>query len=169
MKKNIESNNSKKIYDSFEKIYLQYGKLVCFKIMEYIKDQSIAEDLMQDVFLSFFNNYEKVKNVKYYLISSARNKAIDYLKNKNNSIVIDEKYIYDNEEISQDIDLTLYDDVLSKMSEVLSTFEIEIVLKHTIDNLSFKSIAKTYNKSINTILTTYYRAIKKVKEKFENE
>ncbi len=58
MKKNIESNNSKKIYDSFEKIYLQYGKLVCFKIMEYIKDQSIAEDLMQDVFLSFFNNYD---------------------------------------------------------------------------------------------------------------
>ena len=170
LSKALKSKDKHKIDSVFEEIYLEYGKIVCFKIMNYIKNQDVANDLMQDVFVSFFNNLNKIKfdSIKYYLLTSAKNKALDYLKNKNNNIIIDEKYVYDNEELI-DYDNTMYKDVISKMKKILSDFEIEIVLKHNLDNLSFKELSKIYDKSVNTILTTYYRAIKKVKDAYKNE
>ena len=143
LRKALKSKDKHKIDSIFEEIYLEYGKIVCFKIMEYIKNQDVANDLMQDVFVSFFNNLNKIKfdSIKYYLLVTAKNKALDYLKNKNNNIIIDEKYVYDNEELIE-YDNTMYKDVISKMKSILSDFEIEIVLKHNLDNLSFKDLSK---------------------------
>ena len=50
------------------------------------------------------------------------------------------------------------------MKNYLSDYEIEVIIEHTIYNLSFKQIAKNKNKSINTVISTYYRAIIKYKK-----
>ena len=170
LNKAIKSKNEKIIRSIFEKIYLEYGKTVCFKIMYYVKDSNVAEDLMQDVFISFYNNIVDItiRNIKSYLLKSAKNKALDYLKSKNTALVIDEKYVYDNEGLYEK-DNTIYKDVISRMKKILSDYEIEIVLKHTLDDMSFRELSKKYKKPISTILTTYYRAIKKMKEDMNNE
>ena len=170
LNKALKTKDENLIHSIFEEIYKEYGKLVYFKIMEYIKEEESAKDLMQDVFVSFFNNinFIKLESIKYYLLTSAKNKSINYLKNKNNNTVIYEDYIYNLEE-AKNIDNIKYKNVLYKMREILTDFEIKIVLRHTLDDISFKKLSKEYGKSINTILSTYFRAIKKIKEALDNE
>lgn len=84
LKHAIKSNDINKIHIVFDEIYRLYGRLVYFKIMQYIDNKLDVEDLTQDVFVSFYNNikYIEVLNIKYYLVVSAKNKALNYLKKK---------------------------------------------------------------------------------------
>lgn len=160
----IMSNDIDKIHSVFDDIYITYGRLVYFKIMQYIENKSDVEELTQEVFISFYNNilYVEVKNIKYYLLTSAKNKSIDYLRKKREKIVFDENMVYEYEDIkSTNIE---YESIIEKMKMFLSELEIEIILKHNIDGYSFKEIAKEYNRPVNTILSIYNRSLKKFKK-----
>ena len=85
LKHALRSKNEDKIHTIFEEIYVTFGKLIYFKILQYVPNFADAEELTQDVFVSFYNNiyYSEISNIKYYLVTSAKNKAIDYIKKKN--------------------------------------------------------------------------------------
>ena len=82
--KALKSNNENIIHDVFNEIYDEYKKLVYKQISFYVKNNYDCEELTQDTFISFFNNLNKIKiiNIKYYLLVSAKNKALDHLKKK---------------------------------------------------------------------------------------
>lgn len=80
----------------FDEFYDTTKNGVFFMIRSIIKDYSRSEDIMQDVYLSFMNNLDKIDidgNPYSYLLTMARNKAlneagrdarivgIDYLEN----------------------------------------------------------------------------------------
>lgn len=163
----IKSNDNKIIHDVFEEIYVTYGKLVYFKIMQYVTNKLDAEELTQDVFVSFYNNLYStdILNVKYYLIASAKNKAIDFIKKKKEVLISDENTIFEVEDV---VDKCIeYDEIIDAMKKFLSEFEIEIIIKHIIDDLSFKQLSIQYKKPLNTIISIYYRALKKFKKERE--
>lgn len=167
----LKSKNETIINSVFEEIYQKYGKIVYLRLFEYLGKKDVVEDLLQDVFVSFFNNLNKIKlnNIKYYLLVSAKNKALDYLKSQNNDLIIDSNYVYDNEEIIESKTSIEFNELIFKMKSILTKEEIDIVLKHIVDGYSFKKIAKEQSKSINSVLTKYYRALKKVKEVYKSE
>lgn len=156
----LKSNDSSKIHLVFEEIYYAYGKLVYFTIMQYVKNNMDVEDLTQDVFLHFFNNLLKteIKNIKYYLVVSAKNKAINFIKANQGKIILDENLVYEQEQKECNEN---YFKIISNMRQHLNNYEIDIIIQHTIYDYSFKDLANKYNKSINTIISTYHRAIKK--------
>jgi DNA-directed RNA polymerase specialized sigma24 family protein len=47
------------------------------------------------------------------------------------------------------------------MEKYLNNNEIDIIIQHSIYDYSFKELSLKYNKSINTIISIYHRAIKK--------
>lgn len=56
--------------EDFRKIYLKYYKLVHYVSLLIVKDEQIAEDIMQDTVVSFMNHieeYEDEGKVKQYL------------------------------------------------------------------------------------------------------
>ena len=56
-----------------------------------------------------------------------------------------------------------------KSNEIkLNDIEIEIIIQHIIYDYSFKELSKIYNKPINTIISIYNRAKKKLKERYES-
>jgi DNA-directed RNA polymerase specialized sigma24 family protein len=71
----LKSNDINKIHEVFDEIYTIYGKLVYFKISQYVDNKLHVEELTQDVFVSFYNNImtSKITNIKYYLVTSAKN------------------------------------------------------------------------------------------------
>lgn len=163
----IKSNDNKIIHDVFEEIYVTYGKLVYFKIMQYVTNKFDAEELTQDVFVSFYNNLysTNILNIKYYLIASAKNKAIDFIKKKKEVLISDEKTIFEVEDV---VDKCIeYDEIIEAMKKFLSEFEIEIIIKHIMDDLSFKQLSIQYKKPLNTIISIYHRALKKFKKERE--
>ena len=134
-------------YDSFDEFYHQTNKQLYVFIYDIIRNRQSSEDLLQETYMRFLNHIDKYKkNTNYFnfLVTIARNLAInEYHKQKR--MVYDEEYIYSVKK------------------------EREIVILHMIDNLKFKEIAKMKDKPLGTILWLYNKAIKKLKRKVEEE
>ena len=160
--KKLKSNDQYKVDEAFEALYQKYSKLVYVCIKKYIKNNADIEDILSDTFLKIFEHrfdLKETKNFKYYIVTTANNLSINFVKKKNNNYdlididVVDE-YEYDNSEIK---------DMVDKLHEYLNQEEIDIVIMHLIYALTFEEIAKKTNDSPNTIKTKYYRVLKKVK------
>src|ERR1044072_8783523 len=70
---------------AFERVFrLYYGPLVFFTV-NIISDQTEAEDIVTDVFMSFYNkchSFYSEENIRAYLYVSARNRCYNYLRAK---------------------------------------------------------------------------------------
>lgn len=163
----LRTKDKKIINQAFEEIYYEYGHLIGFVISQYVKNKSDVEELINDVFLNFFNNLDKIKikNIKAYLTKIAKNKAIDYLRENKN------KYILENELVLKagENDNSLYLLIINDMKSLLNDEEIDIIIEHVIYDVSFKTLARKYNKPISTISTKYYQAIQKYKAEGNHE
>ncbi len=65
-------------------LYDRYGRLAYFLIYRIVGDQSAAEDMVQETFLRVWNNIQSFDEERgplgRWVLSSARNRAIDYLR-----------------------------------------------------------------------------------------
>ncbi len=161
----LKSCDHYKIDTVFEEIYYAYSKLVYFIISQYVLNQSDIEELTQDVFVNFFNNLNKttINNIKYYLVRSAKNKALNFLKAKKENFELDDNVIYEYA-YTENSNLK-YVEIIDQMKKYLTDIEIDIIIKRVIYDISFKELASIYKKPINSILSIYHRAIKKFKER----
>ena len=81
----LNSNNRQKLESIFKKIYDSYFKLVYFCVSSYINIKEDIEDIVSDTFLSFYNHLDSIdasRSIKYYLTTTAKNKAINFIKKK---------------------------------------------------------------------------------------
>ena len=164
LSKAINQKNPEKIEQVFEEIYYEYGKLVGFIISKYISKKEDIEELVDDVFISFSKAIVKseINNIKYYLVTLAKNTSINFLNKKDNKV----EMIYDEVYISQNTyESSKYYDLINEMKQVLSDLEINIILLHTIYNYSFDDLSIKLNKPLSSIASIYSRAIKKFKNR----
>ena len=153
-------------YDSFEEFYYETSKQLYVFIYDIIRNRQSSEDLLQETYMRFLNNIDKYKkNTNYFnfLVTIARNLAInEYHKQKR--VINDEEYIYSiKEESKTDVPNLFY------LLDYLDEKQREIVILHIIDNLKFKEIAKMKEMPLGTVLWLYNKAIKKLKRKVEEE
>lgn len=152
----------------FEEIYNKYKGLVCFVIAKYIKNYDDIVDIAQDVFLSFFNNADKVNSsIKYYLTTSAKNKALNYIKKYSRVSIVDDKELdVIQEELNRN---DTFEYIMEVLKETLTKQEYEILCLHLLDNYTFKKISLKQNINESTVKTLYYRAVKKGKLAIERK
>ena len=164
----IKSNNKAKIEDAFCFIYNKYKPLVVFVASKYLRNIGDINDVVQDTFISFFNNIASVKtNIKSYLTVTVKNKAIDFIrKNKKIDYVdVTEVDIINNEDYYKTISNDAFIEMVDELKRTLGNDEANIIIMHLIENLDFKDIALKYNEKENSVKTRYYRALKKFKER----
>lgn len=98
MNNTIEESYMKALFKgdqkAFEVLFLRYQpKLVLF-LQGFIKDNEQARDMAQDIFLSIWNNKEKlaeVKSFKAYIFKMAKNIVCNYYDH----IIVSEKFVAD--------------------------------------------------------------------------
>ena len=153
----------------FERIYNQYYKLVFYVSYNLVKDQELAQDIMQDTFISFMNHiedYDEQGKVKQYLTTISKNLSLNALKKKTNKEILDEDAI--SLYSSQDMELEKVKIKLT-LNNTLSEEESNIVTLKVLYDYSFKEIGEELNMSIGQIQAKYYKAIDKLKKYFEKE
>ena len=153
------------IHETFNEIYITYGKLVYFTISKYIENSNDIEDLTQEVFLNFFNrlNNTEIKNIKYYLVTSAKNTAINFLRNKKIEFELDERILF--ETLCEKDEGNSCIEIIKDLKLFLNNEEVYIILQHTLYDKSFKEISNECGKHISTIMTKYYRSISKIRKR----
>lgn len=70
---------------SFSVLYKAEFDNLHFFIMHYVHDSSLSKDIVQEAFIALWNNKETIdenRNIRTFLYSIARNKAINVLKSK---------------------------------------------------------------------------------------
>lgn len=165
----LKTGDKQIINSYFEEIYNKYKGLVCFVISKYIKNYDDIVDIAQDVFLSFFNNADKVNSsIKYYLTTSAKNKALNFIKKYSRMSIVDDNELDVIQDIKNDNNDT-FEYIMEVLKETLTTQEYEILCLHLLDNYTFKKISIQQNIKESTVKTLYYRAVKKSKLAIERK
>ena len=160
--------------NEFEEIFkLYHNEILGFTITK-VNDRNMALDIVQDVFLRFWEQVKKgeeIQNHRGFLYRVTRNRIIDHYRSK--KMLVDLEEIEDSE-VSTDDDadsiLSTIDSSLSgvKVTELLDTLPYnlkEILVLRFVDELSVSDIAKLLETTPNTVSIRVYRALKELKKR----
>ncbi|MCH5180788.1 MAG: sigma-70 family RNA polymerase sigma factor [Erysipelotrichales bacterium] len=171
----LNSNRIEELDVTFKYFYQKYKPLLIFVAAQYIKNKTDIEDIVQDTFIEFFNNVDKIhSSVKSYLITSCKNKALDFLKKQKNITYFDIENIVYLQDLNNVGEASFYVNdnliqIIEDMGKTLSNEEINIVFLHLIYDFKFEEIALKLKQNIMTIKSKYYRALKKYKKSKEQK
>ena len=159
-------------FHAFEAIFHRtYQNLLQFSL-KYVKIKELGEEVVDDVFFNLWKN-RKVINIqislKSYLMTSVRNKALDYIraaKNINNCTL--EKAL--NLPCSQNnaFESLAQAELSEKMEKAIHSLPKQcrlIFLMSREQGMKYKEIAEKLNLSVKTIDTQMGRALKHLREK----
>ena len=155
----------KKDAEAFNQVYSAYRKLLFFIIVSIVKNETIAEDLLQDTFLKV---YEAVGNLKNpdsfhsYITMTAKNLALNELKKMRRVESFEPlEEIYGYEEQS----FTLLDEIADYLSDIENT----IVVYKIVHERGFQEISTLMDIPLSTVYQIYQKALKKIKEHYQGE
>lgn len=154
-----------KNYHHFDDFYEKTNRQVYYSIIQIVKDDDIAKDLMQDTYMNFINKIDQFKlggNVYAYLSMIGRNLSINYYNRNKKEIHSDELFetIPSSEKVIEKDDSDILD-----LLNLLNDDQREVVVLHTINGLKFKEVAKIMDKPLGTVLWLHKAAIDILKTK----
>jgi RNA polymerase sigma-70 factor (ECF subfamily) len=165
---------------AFDLLVDRYKSKVYTTIYRIVKDQDVAEDLLQDVFVKVVNTlhsdkYNEEGKFQPWVMRIAHNLAIDYFrkaKRKPTILLEDGSSLFNSmrfaEESSEELRIkeeTL--DLVRKLIDELPEAQKEVViLRHYMD-LSFQEIADQTGVSINTALGRMRYALNHIRKKMK--
>lgn len=130
-----------------------------------------AEDVLQDTFLTVYKSapdYKPMGKPMSWILTIARNYAIMRLRSNSKTTDIDDLQIHSKEAIAR-ID-SVEDRILIKgLMMALDSQERQIVMLHADSGLKNREIAALLDLPLNTVLSKYHRAIKKLRIRAKEE
>ncbi|MEI6554479.1 MAG: RNA polymerase sigma-70 factor [Paludibacter sp.] len=152
---------------AFRHLFESYFTPLCRFMHLYVRESTIAEDLALDIFTYVWENRKTLQiqlSFKAYLFQAARNKCLNELRKKKNTVSLNQEDI--------DIEET---DVMSLETEELYRLIQEAVLAlpdkckevfqlSRTENLSNQEIATQLNISVKTVEAQITKALKRIKD-----
>lgn len=164
----LTENPDRALYNYFFNLY--YPKLIWFALI-YVKQHSLAEEIVSDVMLNIFKKREKLsvsENIEGYIFISVKNQSLKYLRKNKNKIFIDN---YENE-----ADLLLTSSETPEFQYIHNEFHD--IIKQSIDSLppkrklvfrmikeeglKYQDVANLLDLSIKTVETHMGLALKTI-------
>lgn len=161
IEKAINQGNERALEEVFTDIYYRYRNLVYFVAARITRQREEAEDITQEVFTRFFNTMKttEFRNVKYWLVTVARNMAINYVKSKDAAVVRGDVPFLEIGAEKSEVGM-----IIEKLRRVLTEEEIDIIILKLVFDCSFREIAAEKGITADAAKGKYRRAIKKYKK-----
>ena len=160
----------------FEKIYTKYEKQMFYVANELLNDTYLSEDACQIAFTRIATNIKKLREmdeqkIKYYLLISAKNAALDILKKreKENGVDIDAFYNLYDQKAQQEIEHVDNENYLVEILNKLPDTYTDVMYLHFVMGMSENEVAQVLNRKINTVRQQVSRGRKKFIELYEKE
>lgn len=155
----------------------EYSDGILHLVYTYVKNQSTAEDLTQEIFIKCYeklNQFNNQASLKTWLYRIASNHCKDYLRSWHyRKITLNEK-IFDyipskSKHIEEEIIAKNEEDNLTNTVMALPIKYREVVFLHYYEELSLTELSKVTGVNINTIKTRLKRAKELLKDKMIEE
>lgn len=153
--------------DSLEKLYNEMKRPIYYYALHISQDPDIAEDVMQDTFVSLIQNcksFVEKGGGRAWLLTIAKNKTLDVLKKKRSCALDD----CQTEEVRccMDDGIESQESVQSLLS-ILKEKERNIVTLRVFVGLTLTQISKDLNMPTGSVFWLYNNAMKKLKKSIE--
>lgn len=154
---------------TLEEVYNDYFEVICRFLNYYTRDYQAIEEVVQDVFVSLWENYngEEIQYIKTFLYNSARNRMLNYLRDKENQTVFLEKWARIELEKSEAVDCVdreMFYQLLQAAVDSLPEKCKEIFILSREEQLSYKEIAQIKEISVKTVENQMGIALKKIRQ-----
>ena len=162
---------------SFDELFRRYYPVMVSYARLFL-DRELAQDVVQDVFLSVWKNRKKLdpsKSIHQYLLKSVFNRSCNYLKVLKRScgladkaaLTIDEMGCsYYNPDTNSIIQNLYQEDMRERLNEALGKLSPkcrEVFSLSYLDDLSNKQIAEQLGISVRTVESHLYAALKQLR------
>ena len=150
----------------FDEFYERTKRGVYLSAYGILHEEGETENILQDTYVKFLEklpSLKKDKSVLAYLMSTARNMAINLCKEKARVSYGLDPSLVPAEEDKKDTH------VFDVMTKVLSQKEEQIVLMHSVYEMGHKEIAEAMHMPIGSVTWAYNNAIKKLRKELEKD
>lgn len=154
----------------FKELFDFYYMPLCVYSLKYCDSFTLAEDIVQDLFIKFWDEKLYIKldgGIGPYLFKSVKNNTLQVVKKKS-------KYRF--EEIENHVNKLMGDEIvdmviierdkekLFKEIELLPSKGKAVFKAIVLDDLKYKDVASKLGISVNTVKTHYSRALKQLRK-----
>lgn len=163
----------KKKEEEFEKLYFENYAYLCKRIYRFVRDEEITKDIVQDVFLKYWQKIHELRineSPKAYLQRACINQALNYLKEQERRGERNQSYahdIYSSADNSDRPDLVyLANETSTKIDLAINQLPLAcrnafLLSRHELK--SYKEIAKLLDISVNTVEKHIGKALKNLR------
>ena len=162
--------------DAFRVIYEKYAADSLTLAANLLGDSSTAEDVVQDVFISFAKSMDKFHlrgSLKGYLATCVANRSRDYLRKKKRRPTVS---VNEAEQMTSDakspVQLVIRTEELQKLKHAIAQLpyeQREAVVLHLHSDLRFRQIAKLQKVSGKTAYSRYRYGLEKLRSMLNGE
>ncbi|MBD0830549.1 RNA polymerase sigma-70 factor [Aestuariibaculum sediminum] len=156
----------------FQEIYYTlYPRLLSFSL-KYVKDQFVAEEVVEDCMLYLWEKRKElqaVNNLKSYLYTMVKNRSYAYLRNNHKEIPLE---TVNYESISQEDQYIIEEEahaILLNAVEELPDKCKKVFKMSCLDGVKYKDIAQEMDISVNTVKSQRSRAIELLKRSLKDK
>jgi RNA polymerase sigma factor (sigma-70 family) len=155
----------------FGELFARYNSKVYSKCYSLLKDDSIAEDLTQEIFLKVFLNLSKFNRKSQFstwVYSITYNCCIDAIRRGKKEVVISEEDVKLPQEAVEDVsDEELFEIAVDRLQELLDMIPASdkaVLLMKYRDDMAIKEICEIYNTTESAVKMKLKRAKLKVRD-----
>ena len=157
--------------EAFTQLYGQYSEQLYYNILALVKDELVAEELLQDIFVRIWHRREKIqveKSLAAYLFRMSRNRVYDFFKGlkREQELYARVKYIATEEytHIEEAILSKENADLLQKAIDTLSPKRKQAFRLCKMEGLSYKEASEQMGISISTLKDHMAKAREAIRE-----
>ena len=153
-----------------------YYQALCTYIMRYLISVEDAEDIVQMVFISLWNNkrgQEFSGSLRAYLFGAASKASLQFMRDRGKTYFVDIELHVDDflEEMSRDneVELEKMKEYLYAAIENLPANPKKVLTAIVFNNTPYKVVAEEMGISVNTVKTYYARALQALRKSLDGK
>lgn len=155
---------------SYNELFLHFYPSLQQFAFSYVKSKQLSEEIVSDVFIKIWEKrttLHKIANLKFYLFTSTRNTAINYLKKQKGakSIAAEDYWVELNSVYFDPEKLMITAEMMQKIQKAIQSLPPKCKLIFKLvkeEGLKYKEIAALLDLSIKTVENQMTLALKKI-------
>ena len=152
---------------AFRYLFDLYFTSLCRFVRVYVKENLIAEEIVLDVFVNVWENRKSLDikvSWKAYLFQSAKNRALNYLRDNERYVNVSDWSLYDKAEVDHTVEMNELTYLIIEAIDSLPERTQEVFRKSRMEHLTNKEIAGELDVTVKTVEAHITNAIKLIKK-----
>ena len=160
-------------HQAFSELFVRYKDELLYYCTQYLKDEAEAEDIVQDIFMQFWETRESLNITSSfggYLFGSARNHILKKFRQFDVHARYAQHILIHTQELTNEMEDAIvgkdYAAFLNKLIDSLPPMQKEVFRLNRIDELSYQEISELLHISVENVRKHISLSQKKIQSQF---